>query len=271
MSASAIVARSAARIHARALIRANVALSTRVTALPRALPSPSRGISSSRSAMTGPDISRGRDRSNLWIEENVGILRDEVEGFQFDRRPNAKHALPKELDLAIAEDHRAILSTYSRYVVSGDPVEKRFLLDDLIRRIAVHAAAEELVLYSEQDSVKGLAFAHSHAEVRDKLQSLEAQGLSEERFDSILHEIIMDFKEHVSTEETVTLPSLRTSLGQDAVATMRELGLQYQNATTVVPRQARAPASRATGPMLPAGSVAAVWDAVSKAVGGVRA
>ncbi|KAJ3338927.1 hypothetical protein HDU93_008906 [Gonapodya sp. JEL0774] len=187
---------------------------------------------------------------------------------------------PQEIDVAIAENHRTILAAYSRYMVADDPVDKRHLLLEFVRRIAVDFAAEESVLYPQvcaydarsaqflewicdpflsiaqiDEADKGL---DDHYEIMGKLRKLESSEIRGEAFEGLLSDIMV----HVTTQENTILPKLRKSLGAGAQERLRELGEQYKIATSVEHRSQKANANV----QLSVGSVAAAWESVREAI-----
>jgi len=174
----------------------------------------------------------------------------------------------------IKHDHKTVEALFKRAEKLGDGAlkEKKQIVQQIIRELAIHAAIEEQVFYpavrkaikaAEDDVLEAL---EEHHIVKWTLSELDGMNPKDERFDAKLTVLIELVRHHVKEEEHDMLPQVAKKLGRDALET---LGKTLEAAKKVVPTRPhpRAPDSPPTG--LVAALPAALLDRAKDFVQGV--
>jgi hemerythrin superfamily protein len=159
----------------------------------------------------------------------------------------------------IKNDHKTVEALFKRVEKLGDGAvkEKKQIVQQIIRELAVHAAIEEQLFYpavrkaikSAEDDV--LEALEEHHIVKWTLSELEGMNPKDERFDAKLTVLIESVRHHVKEEEGDLLPQVAKKLSKETLA---QLGKALESAKKIVPTR---PHPRAPDTP-PAGMVAAL-------------
>lgn len=133
---------------------------------------------------------------------------------------------PGDLDHLIADDH-AIVERQFQHLEAGRG-DRRVLVDQIGFELAMHAFAEETVLYPLWREV-GMEEENSdareeHARIKELLVTLNRSEPGEEDFESALTELMQVLRHHVADEENEELPAFRAEVGAERMA---ELGKEF--------------------------------------------
>jgi len=174
----------------------------------------------------------------------------------------------------IKHDHKTVEALFKRAEKLGDGAlkEKKQIVQQIIRELAIHAAIEEQVFYpavrkaikaAEDDVLEAL---EEHHIVKWTLSELDGMNPKDERFDAKLTVLMELVRHHVKEEEQDLLPQVAKKLGRD---TLETLGKALEAAKKVVPTRPhpRAPDSPPGG--IVAALPAALLDRAKDFVQGV--
>jgi hemerythrin-like domain-containing protein len=137
----------------------------------------------------------------------------------------------------LMQDHRTVDQLFERFEGSTDPAERRQLVDRMIEELSVHAAIEEQELYPLMRRVfpdgEPVEHAeHEHAEAKALLAVLAKLEATDERFETLVSELIDDVRHHVEEEESDLFPQMRDAV---ADAELAELGERLERAKSGAP------------------------------------
>jgi acetyl esterase len=141
---------------------------------------------------------------------------------------------PGDIDHLIADDH-AIVERQFQHLEAGRG-NRRVLVDQISFELALHAFAEETVLYPIWPEV-GMTdehedAQHEHREIKDLLVVLGRTGPGEAEFEEALSKLIAVTRHHVDDEEKEELPEFRSKAGAQRMA---ELGGKFLAAKRQAP------------------------------------
>lgn len=181
--------------------------------------------------------------------------------------PLSYETLPGDVDHLVADDHAVVLRQFEH--LEAGRGDRRVLVDQVSFQLALHATAEEKVVYPELahsgDEVLSDHARHEHQDMKDQLAVLARTDAGEDAFEAALSRLVLDVRTHVVEEEGQMLPQLRSHVG---AARMAELGEQFLAAKRTAPTYAHPAApSSGTGHTL-ADVGAAVVDKVRDKVSG---
>jgi acetyl esterase/lipase len=134
--------------------------------------------------------------------------------------------LPGDIDHLIADDH-AVVERQLQHLEAGRG-DRRVLVDQISAELALHAFAEETVLYplwheagmtDQHDEAE-----HVHQQIKDQLAVLGRTEPGELEFERALARLIRLTRHHVEDEESSELPEFRATAGP---ARMAELGEKF--------------------------------------------
>jgi acetyl esterase len=148
--------------------------------------------------------------------------------------PLSYETLPGDIDHLVADDH-AIVERQFQHLEAGRG-NRRVLVDQISFELALHAFAEETVLYPMWDEL-GMtdekADAQSeHQKLKELLVVLDKTEPGDSDFESALSQLIAETRHHVQDEETEELPQFREKVG---AARMAELGKEFLAAKRKAP------------------------------------
>jgi acetyl esterase/lipase len=141
---------------------------------------------------------------------------------------------PGDIDHLIADDH-AIVERQFQHLEAGRG-NRRVLVDQVSFELALHAFAEETVLYpiwpeigmrDEHDDAE-----HEHQEIKDLLVVLGRTEPGEEEFEQALTRLMEVVRHHVHDEEDEELPEFRGKAGAERMA---QLGKEFLAAKRQAP------------------------------------
>ena len=142
--------------------------------------------------------------------------------------------LPGDIDHLIADDH-AIVERQFQHLEAGRG-NRRVLVDQISLELALHAFAEETVLYpiwseigmqDEHDDAE-----HEHQRIKELLVTLGRTEPGETDFEQALSELIGLVRHHVDDEENEELPEFRRKAGPERMA---QLGREFLAAKRQAP------------------------------------
>lgn len=145
--------------------------------------------------------------------------------------------LPGDIDHLIADDH-AVVERQFQHLEAGRG-NRRVLVDQIAFELAIHADAEERVLYpamveagEKQEAQEG---RDEHQEAKDLLVTLDNTDPGEPQFEQALTALMADIRHHVTEEENEVLPQFRQAVGAEKMA---ELGKEFLAAKRSAPTYA---------------------------------
>ena len=142
--------------------------------------------------------------------------------------------LPGDIDHLIADDH-AIVERQFQHLEAGRG-NRRVLVDQISLELALHAFAEETVLYpiwpelgmtDEHDDAE-----HEHQQIKELLVTLGRTEPGEPEFEQALSDLIGLVRHHVDDEEKEELPEFRQKAGAERMA---QLGKEFLAAKRMAP------------------------------------
>jgi len=142
--------------------------------------------------------------------------------------------LPGDIDHLIADDH-AIVERQFQHLEAGRG-NRRVLVDQISLELALHAFAEETVLYpiwaeigmqDEHDDAE-----HEHQQIKELLVVLGRTEPGETEFEGALTRLIGLVRHHVDDEEKEELPEFRRKAGPERMA---QLGKEFLTAKRQAP------------------------------------
>jgi acetyl esterase len=142
--------------------------------------------------------------------------------------------LPGDIDHLIADDH-AVVDRQFQHLEAGRG-NRRVLVDQVSFELALHAFAEETVLYplwpelgmtDEHDDAE-----HEHQQIKELLVVLGRSEPGEHAFEQALAKLVRVTRHHVQDEETEELPEFRQKAGDGRMA---ELGKKFLAAKRMAP------------------------------------
>lgn len=142
--------------------------------------------------------------------------------------------LPGDVDHLIADDHAAVERQFQHLEAARG--NRRVLVDQISFQLALHAFAEETVLYpiwpeigmtDEHDDAE-----HEHQQIKELLVTLGRTEPGQPEFEDALSKLIAVTRHHVDDEETDELPQFRQKAGAERMA---RLGEQFLAAKRMAP------------------------------------
>jgi len=123
-------------------------------------------------------------------------------------------------------DHSHVLVTFHQYTTTTKPSVKKALAETICDALDMHATLEEEVFYPvirrlNADEPVIQKSEPEHDEMRRMIAELRACKDIDDRYDSLLHELMRDVMHHVADEETVLLPEAERLLDKTR---LNELG-----------------------------------------------
>ncbi|AVT34036.1 MULTISPECIES: hemerythrin domain-containing protein [unclassified Plantactinospora] len=171
------------------------------------------------------------------------------------------------LDLLI-EQHKQIKTLFSQ-LGRAEGSQKRELFQDLVRLLAVHETAEEIVVHptaqrkiERGDTVTG-QLRHEEDEAKKELAALYDLGVDHPEFDRRLAKFAEAVSAHAIREENEEFPSLRRSLSS---AQLGRMAGALRAAEAMAPTRPHPHAGESASANLMAGPPLAVFDRMRDAV-----
>jgi acetyl esterase len=144
---------------------------------------------------------------------------------------------PGDIDHLIADDHAAVERQFQH--LEAGRGNRRVLVDQISLQLALHAFAEETVLYPIWPGI-GMTdehedAEHEHQQIKELLVVLGRTEPGETEFEEALSSLIGLVRHHVEDEEGEELPEFRAKAGAERMA---ELGKQFLAAKRQAPTRA---------------------------------
>ena len=170
----------------------------------------------------------------------------------------------------LKDDHRTVEGLFKRFEKTGDRalVERRRIVNEIIRELSIHAEIEETIFYPAvreavpptEDMV--LESLEEHHVVKWVLSELDGMAPDAERFEAKVTVMMENVRHHVDEEESDLFPKVRKALSRKA---LNEIGEAMGRAKAVVPTRPH-PRSPDTPPgNLVSGVVASALDRAREA------
>ena len=177
--------------------------------------------------------------------------------------------LPGDIDHLIADDHAIVERQFQH--LEANRGNRRVLVDQISFELALHAFAEETVLYPLWDEL-GMsdekADAQSeHQKLKELLVVLDKSEPGEAAFEDALRELIAETRHHVQDEESDELPQFREKVGAERMA---ELGKEFLAAKRKAPTAPHPHAPSEGAAEKVAGALAKPLDQVKAAASGKK-
>ncbi|RKR86849.1 hemerythrin HHE cation binding domain-containing protein [Micromonospora pisi] len=175
------------------------------------------------------------------------------------------------IDLLL-DQHIQIKTLFSQ-VSSAQGAQKRELFEDLVRLLAVHESAEEIVVHptARRKIEHGKRVVDARTEEEDqakrKLAELYELGVDHPSFDSSLAAFAEAVVEHASREESEEFPALRQSLSAEQ---LRRMAGAVRAAEAAAPTRPHPHSGESRMANLAAGPPMAVFDRLRDTVRGWR-
>lgn len=169
--------------------------------------------------------------------------------------PLSYPTLPGDIDHLIADDHAVVERQFQH--LEAERGDRRVLVDQVAFELALHADAEERVLYpamAEAGEVGESEHARAeHQEAKELLVTLNNTEPGDPGFEDALTRLMAAIREHVAEEEGTHLPRFRKAVGPERMA---ELGKELLAAKRAAPTFAHpnAPSSGTGHKLLDAGA-----------------
>ena len=175
--------------------------------------------------------------------------------------------LPGDIDHLIADDH-AVVERSFQHLEAGRG-DRRILADQVTFNLALHAFAEEQVLYPVWPEI-GMGDANAeardeHAEIKEMAVLLDRHDPGDPEFEDALSKLIAEVRHHVADEEGTELPAFRERVGPERMA---QLGKEFLAAKRRAPTRAHPKAPDTKGPERLAAAAAAPLDKARDAASG---
>jgi hemerythrin superfamily protein len=165
----------------------------------------------------------------------------------------------------LRNDHRTVEQLFKRFETTSDraTVERRRIVDEIIKELSVHAEIEETVFYPavresvppSEDTV--LESLEEHHVVKWVLSELDGMPADAERFEAKVTVLMENVRHHVKEEESDLFPKVRRALTR---AALENMGEAMARAKTIAPTRPH-PRSPDTPPgNVVSGVVAAALD-----------
>ena len=148
--------------------------------------------------------------------------------------PLSYQTMPGDIDHLIADDH-AIVERQFQHLEAGRG-DRRVLVDQIGFELALHAFAEETVMYplwrelgmdDEDEDARD-----EHGDIKELLVTLDRSDPGEPEFEQALTQLIRVTRHHVDDEEQDELPAFRAKVGAER---MTELGKEFLAAKRKAP------------------------------------
>jgi hypothetical protein len=163
----------------------------------------------------------------------------------------------------LKHDHRMVEQLFRNYRSAASDVQRRGVVEVLIRELSKHAALEELTVYPfarrylPDGAVDVDEHLAEHMAVKKTLAELDALPVGDTRERGLVAELQREIEHHVHEEEAQFMPKLRAAVDDEALA---GLGRQLDKAKKLAPTRPhpRAPDEPPAEAII--GAVAAVYD-----------
>lgn len=175
----------------------------------------------------------------------------------------------KDVIELLLEQHQQVRDLFSQLREARDDETKTNLFRDLVRMLAVHETAEEIVVHpmarstieSGEQVVQERLDEESTA--KDVLSKLYDMGVDHPEFMSTVNSLAEDVTEHAESEEQREFAQLRKNMSADR---LRELASAVKAAESAAPTRPHPSAGESAAANLLAGPPVGVFDRVRDAV-----
>ena len=163
----------------------------------------------------------------------------------------------------LCHDHRMVEQLFRDYQAASSDIQRRGVVEIIVRELSKHAALEELMFYplarkvlpnGDKEIDEHLA---EHLSVKKTLAALDELSSGDDREGQLMAELQREVEHHVAEEEGELMPQLREVVDQEALA---ELGQALDVAKQTAPTRPHPQAPDTAPGLALAGPVAAIYD-----------
>jgi hemerythrin superfamily protein len=138
----------------------------------------------------------------------------------------------------LIDDHRRTEQLFQAYEADPRGSDTPALVQRIIVELVQHAEAEEQYVYpAARDVIANGAYViehdiTEHSRVEELLNALDGRDADDPEHDGLVRQVIAEIRQHVSEEESITLPQLRNALPEND---LRRLADKVRQAKAVAP------------------------------------
>jgi hemerythrin superfamily protein len=166
----------------------------------------------------------------------------------------------------LQQQHEELKSLFNQ-VKSAQGKQKREMFQELVRLLAVHESAEEMVVHPEARQQVGAqvveARLHEEDEAKHALAELYDMGVDHPQFNTKLESLAQSVVTHAEREEREEFPQLRQQLPADR---LRQMAGAVEAAEKIAPTRPHPGAGESAAANLLAGPPLAIFDRMRDAV-----
>ncbi|MEV5510789.1 hemerythrin domain-containing protein [Streptomyces orinoci] len=163
----------------------------------------------------------------------------------------------------LKHDHRMVEQLFRDYRAAASDVQRRGVVEVLVRELSKHAALAELMVYPlarqvfHDGSEEIGQHLDEHMAVKELLLELDRLRTGDERTDDLMERLRQEVERHMREEEEELLPKLRAAMDDTALG---ELGQALDRAKRTAPTRPHPHAPEEPPALALAAPVASVYD-----------
>lgn len=162
----------------------------------------------------------------------------------------------------LKHDHRMVEQLFRDYSAAHSEVQRRGVVELLVRELSKHAALEELSVYplakkALDGDVNVDRQLDEHMAVKNTLVKLDSLPSGSQEEPALVEELAAELQEHIALEEGQFFPALERALDRDALI---EMGQKLDTAKKVAPTRPHPAAPNEPPSLTMAAPFAAVFD-----------
>ena len=163
----------------------------------------------------------------------------------------------------LCHDHRMVEQLFRDYQAARSDIQRRGVVEIVVRELSKHAALEELMFYplamkvlpdGQREIDEHLA---EHLSVKKTLLALDELSAGDDQTDGLMGELQREIEHHVADEEGDLMPKVRKAVDKQA---LDELGQALDTAKQTAPTRPHPHAPDQLPGLALAGPVAAIYD-----------
>jgi hemerythrin superfamily protein len=145
--------------------------------------------------------------------------------------------MPDALQL-LADDHRDVTDLFAEIASTGEPKQRRVIVNKIINALSQHASVEEELFYPaiRDRVVEGEGYItvslEEHEKAKVQLHKLDRMKPTDPLFDPSVGELEKEVKEHIADEEMQLFPRVRAAFSADE---LDDLGQQLAGRKEAAP------------------------------------
>jgi hemerythrin superfamily protein len=144
----------------------------------------------------------------------------------------------------IKRDHQAIEQLFRRFEHTRTPVERKRIVDRMVRELSIHAAVEEQLVYPalrqrfNGHAPQVLRALEEHHFAKVALAEIQRLQPSDERFEAKVHVLIENVRRHVEEEERDLLPAIKRVLSPEELRSLADALVRAKESAPTRPHPA---------------------------------